>query len=116
MHHFSHPSHPSSFDHPKWHLGRSTEHKVPRYVVFSTPLITASFLGLNILINSLVLEKYQPTFLPQSDKSSLTATQNHRQNPRLEYTNQTSFAYSLTFVYRRLSHIVTTRCNRLTVH
>ena len=34
----SHRSHSSLFDHPQ-HLVRSTDHKAPRYVVFSTPLI-----------------------------------------------------------------------------
>ena len=67
---------------PEWNLVRSTDHKAPRYVVFSTP-VTSSLLGQNILLSTL-LSLTPSAYIPPS----MWATKFHthtKQQARLQF-------------------------------
>jgi len=53
---------------------RSTDHKAPHCVIFSTPLLPRPY----ILLSTLLSKYPQPTFLPQCERPSSTPIQNNR--------------------------------------
>jgi len=61
------------------HLMSSTDHKAPRYVVFSTPCNLVP-LRPQYSPQHPILEHPQPTFLPQCARPSFTPIQNNKKN------------------------------------